>query len=502
MFSRRSFVKALAALPLLLTGACKNTSQEPGAAAIAHIGPVAPERLLDDLARRTFDFFWATTNPANGLVPDRWPEPPFCSIAAVGFGLTAYPVGVERGYVTRAEAAARVLTTARFFHDAPQGPQATGTAGYKGFFYRYLDMQTGTRVGPIELSTVDTAWLLCGMLFCRSYFNADNASEIEIRRLVDAIEARVEWPWMQVRAPAISHGWHPETGFIKYDWKGYNEAMPVYILALGSPTHAVGPDAWEAWTGTYERYWGTLHWGTLSGQQHLTFPHLFGHQYAHCWIDFRGIQDSFMAARKLDYFENSRRAVYAQQAYAIANPMQWKGYGENVWGFTACDGPADVVLAYRGQSRRFKTYDARGAGLEYTSDDGTIAPTATVASIAFAPEIAIPAVQEMMLRYGEHIYGAYGFLDAFNPSFDYDFPLHHGQLFPGFGWVDRDYLGIDQGPILAMLENHRSELIWSTMRGNPSIRRGLQRAGFSGGWLSGAVTAATEIQPMRKSAHR
>ena len=441
--------------------------------------PVTLPPLFDDLERRTFDFFWDTTHASSGLVPDRYPTPSFSSIAAVGFALTAYPLGVERGYITRAQAVERVLATARFFHGAPQGPQASGTTGYKGFFYHFLDMRTGTRHGDVELSTVDTALLMGGMLFCRSYFDRDSREEAEIRRLVDAIDARIEWPWMQVRGPAISHGWRPESGFIAYDWTGYSEAMIVYILALGSPAHPVGPDAWSAWSRTYGRLWGPLY-----GPAHLTFTPLFGHQYSHTWIDFRGIRDDFMRRRGLDYFENSRRATYAQRAYAIANPMRWKGYGENVWGLTACDGPADVELPYLGEVRRFRTYNARGIGIEYSSDDGTIAPTAAAASLPFAPEIVVPAVEEMHRGYGEHAYGKYGFLDAFNPSFDYDVALHHGRRIPGFGWVDGDYLGIDQGPIIAMIENHRSDLVWRTLRGNPNIRRGLERAGFTGGWLA------------------
>lgn len=455
----------------------------PGAAAPLPLP--ATERVVDDLERRSFDFFWDTAHPVNGLVPDRWPTPSFSSIAACGFGLTAYPIGVERGYITRAQAAQRVLATARFFRAAPQGPQPTGTAGYKGFFYRYLDMQTGTRVGQIELSTVDTALLMGGMLFCRAYFDRADAAEAEIRRLIDELEARIEWTWMQPRAPAICHGWHPETGYIRWDWTGYCEAMLVYVFALGAPVFAVAPEAWAAWCATNDKTWGRLY-----GQEHLGFYSLFGHQYSHAWIDFRGIRDAYMRGKGIDYFENSRRAAAMQRAYAIANPMRWKGYGENVWGMTACDGPADLTLPYAGEMRRFRTYNARGTDIVYTSDDGTIAPTAAAASIAFAPEIAVPAIQHMVRAYGEHIYGRYGFLDAFNPSFDFDAPLHHGRRIPGFGWVDGDYLGIDQGPIVAMIENHRSDLVWRAMRSHPTVSRGLRRAGFTGGWLDAAGAPA------------
>ena len=412
-------------------------------------------------------------------MPDRYPTPSFASIAAVGFALTAYPIGVERGYVTRAAARQRVLTTLRFFADAPQGAEPTGMAGYKGFFYHFLDMKTGRRFGYSEVSTVDTALLFSGMLFCQSYFDGTDAEEVEIRRLVELIYGRADWAWAQTRGPAISHGWTPETSFISYDWRGYNEAMLVYILALGSPTHPVAPVAWEEWGRDYARLFGTTY-----GQTYLTFMPLFGHQYSHVWVDFRGILDAPMRKAGYDYFENSRRATYAQRAYAIANPMRWAGYGKNVWGLTASDGAADVVLDFAGEQRRFRSYCPRGVGLEHALDDGTIAPTAAAASIAFAPEIAVPAVEEMYRLYGDHIFGKYGFYDAFNPSFNYDVPLRHGRQIAGFGWVDTDYLGIDQGPILAMVENYRSGLVWRVMRSNPHVRTGLTQAGFTGGWLN------------------
>ncbi|MGQ0836038.1 MAG: glucoamylase family protein [Gammaproteobacteria bacterium] len=433
---------------------------------------------LEDLEERTFRFFWDTTNTANGLVPDRYPTPSFSSIAAVGFGLTAYPIGVERGYVTRGEARARVLTTLRFLRDAPQGPTASGVTGHRGFFYHFLDMSSGHRFENIELSTIDTALFLAGALFCQSYFDQDHPDEAAIRALADEIYARVDWRWVQARPPAVSMGWRPENGFIEHDWRGYNEAMLLYVLALASPTFPVEPDAWTEWTRTYDRTWGAFY-----GQTHLGFAPLFGHHYSHAWIDFRGIQDAYMRTRGIDYFENSRRATYAQRAYAAANPMRWKGYSGNIWGLTACDGPADVQLDYAGERRVFRTYSARGAGLGYSFDDGTIAPSAAAGSLPFAPEIALPALREIHGRYGQHVYSTYGFLGSFNPSFDYDVPLQNGRRIPGIGWVAGDYLGIDQGIILAMIENHRSGLIWRVMRTNPHIRRGLQRAGFTGGWL-------------------
>lgn len=434
--------------------------------------------LFFDLQKRMFGYFWETTNPVNGLVPDRWPTPSFSSVAAVGFGLAAYPVGVEHHWVTREQAANRVLVTLRFFWNAPQGPEPTGRSGYKGFFYHFLDIQSGTRFSrEIELSTVDTAWLVAGALLCQTYFDAANPVEVEIRDLADKIYRRVEWTWPQPRPPLISMGWTPEGGQHHLDWRGYDESMMVYILALGSPTHPIDATAWPAFCSTYQ-------WRDFHGFPHVNFAPLFGHQYTHVFVDFRGIRDAYMRARGIDYFENSRRATLAQRAYAIANPHGWKDYGENVWGLTACDGPLDVTLEFGGTPRRFFTYAARGASALEVRDDGTIAPWAVLASLPFAASVVIPAIEEMHRRWGEHIFGAYGFWDAFNPSFTFpDITPHHGRIVPGVAWVDNDYLGIDQGPALLMLENYRSDLLWRLMRSHPAIVQGLRRAGFEGGWL-------------------
>jgi len=436
---------------------------------------------LDDLERRTFDFFWDTTDARTGLAPDRWPTPSFASIAAVGFALSAYPVGVARGYVTREQARERTLTTLRFFAGLPQGPGKRGVAGHKGFFYHFLDMKEGLRFDRCELSTVDTALLLMGALHAQSYFDQPQADEARIRALVDELYGRVDWAWAQVRPPSIGHGWTPEKGHIPNDWKGYNEAMMVYLLALGSPTRPVQPEAYDAWLSTYDQH----SWGESYGQTFLRFPPLFGHQFTHCWVDFRGIRDRYMRDKGLDYFENSRRATYAQQAYAKDNPLGWQGYSAEVWGISASDGPADIKLPYTTtagttEKRRFISYAGRGMGLY---DDGTLAPYAAGASIAFAPEIVVPALAAIKARY-PHTWGRYGFFDAFNPSFtNVDVRLTHGRMEPGHGWVDVDMLGIDQGPMLAMLGNHRGELVWQAMRKNAHLIKGLKRAGFTGGWL-------------------
>jgi len=446
--------------------------------------PVPP--MIADLEKRTFQWFWDSANPENGLIPDHYPTDSFASIASVGFGLTAYGVGVERGYITREQAIDRTLATLKFFNESAQNDSEDDATGFHGFYYHFLDMKTGKRFARwVEVSSVDTTLLLGGVLFSQSYFDHDTPKEKEIRDLADQIYRRVDWTWLQHNAPLISMGWTPGGKMIPHDWAGYNEGMLVYILALGSPTHPVGDDAWAAWTKTYDRTWGEFH-----GQTFLNFAPLFGHQFTHTWVDFRGIKDAWNREKGLDYFENSRRATYSQQAYAVANPGGWKGYGKNIWGLSASNGPGGLIIKQGDKERTFQGYTARGAGLDYISDDGTIVPMAAGGSIAFAPEIVIPALEEMKKKYGQYIYTKYGFVDAFNQSFDTHTDLRTGQLVPGFGWADTVHLGIDQGPIVLMIENYRSEFIWNVMKKNPYIRKGLQRAGFTGGWLDAETASA------------
>lgn len=467
-----------------LLGACNHG--QPAPATIAQQKPVqaaTPSRpelppLFDDIEKRTFQFFWDTTNAQNGLAPDRYPSPPFSSIAAIGFALTAYPIGVENGWVSREQAAERTLTTLAFLRGLPKGAEPTGKSRHHGFYYHFLDMQSGLRFKGVELSTVDTSLMMMGVLFAQSYYDGDDARERRIRALADELYRDVDWTWARGEDSLISMGWHPERGFIEQGWAGYNEAMIVYVLALGSPTHAVGPESWTEWTRTYERSWGRY-----QGQEYLAFGPLFGHQYSHVWIDYRGIQDAYMRGRGIDYFENSRRATLAHRQYAIENPMKWKGYDANVWGLTACDGPVTTRQPFNGEQREFRGYSARGAGLADAYDDGTIAPTAAISSLPFAPEVVIPATLAMHQRHGDYLYSQYGFLDSFNPSFEYGVKLETGRIVPGKGWVARDYLGIDQGPILTMISNYRNGFVWEVMKRNPYIRRGLKRAGFTGGWL-------------------
>ena len=440
------------------------------------VAPLDSDAVLDEVERRTFQWFWDTADPTTRLVPDRWPTITFSSIAAVGFGLTAYGIGAERGYVTREAAADRVLKTLQFFLNAPTGPEASGRTGYKGFYYHFLYMNSGTRFKDVELSTVDTALLLAGALFCQSYFDRDNDSERAIREAAEELYRRADWTFFLARPPAISMGWTPEHGLHTYDWRGYNEATIVVLLALGSPTHPVDPSAWPEYQKTYQ-------WGTFYGQPHLMFAPLFGHHYSHVWIDFRGIQDDYMRAHGIDYFENSRRATIAQRSYAIANPNGYRDYGPTIWGLSACDGPMDATIAIDGRPRLFYGYAARGADGNEIRDDGTITPNASISSMPFTPDISTDAIRAMRDRYGDHLYTTYGFLDAFNPTLRTAEKVQTGTVDPQLGWFDVDYLGIDQGPIVAMIENHRSELVWKAMRKNPHIIQGLKRAGFSGGWL-------------------
>jgi len=456
--------------------ASESTSYQPSPAESAFI---------DTLSRRTFDFFWQTTNPRNGLTPDRWPTKSFSSVAAVGFALTAYPIGVEHGWVTRDAARERVLTTLRFFWNAPQGAQSTGVTGYHGFFYHFLDVETGQRFEHVELSTIDTALLLAGVLTCRQYFDRDDVADREVRSLADSLYSRVDWKWATDGAPVVNMGWRPESapnqnarGFNISSWRGYDEGMLLYVLALGSPTHSIDPVAWTEWTRSYV-------WDRFYGQDYVQFGPLFGHQYSHIWIDFRRVQDDYMRGRGIDYYENSRRATLAQRAYATANPAGWRGYAADAWGLSASDGPLDSTVTVDATRRTFHTYWARGVATTEMNDDGTLVPTAAGGSIAFAPEVAISALISMRRAYGDDLFGRYGFVDAFNPTLRTPgIQLHHGRIVSGLGWFDTDYLGIDQGPILAMIENWRSEFVWKLMRQNAAIVRGMCRAHFTGGWLT------------------
>jgi hypothetical protein len=424
---------------------------------------LSDEALLDRIQRAAFGYFIQTFNPANGLVADTTRKGSPCSIAVVGFALSSYPIAVERGWITREDAAQRTLATLRFFWTSAQNENADST-GYKGFYYHFLDMQSGKRVWQSELSLIDTALLLAGILIAGVYFSGSTQSETEIRELGESLYRRIDWDWAQISKSTLSQGWKPECGFLDYGWEGYSEATILYVLGLASPTHPLPDSSYSAWTSTYQ-------WESLYGHEFLYAGPMFIHHFSHAWIDFRGIKDRFMREKGIDYFENSRRAAYVQRDYALRNPHEFEGYGENCWGLSAGDGPGDQALRVDGRDRRFFAYSARG--VPYGPDDGTIAPSATLASIAFAPAIAMPAVRHLLERYPE-MAAEYMLPSGLNPTY-----AGNGRR----SWTTEDYFGLDQGIIVMMIENYRSQLIWNLMRQCPYIRIGLQRAGFTGGWL-------------------
>ena len=422
---------------------------------------------LDKLQRDTFGYFLKETNPLNGLVIDKtapdWPS----SIAATGLALACYPVSVERGLMSRAAAVERTLATLRFFWNSPQGPEPDAT-GFKGFYYHFLDMQTGRRAWECELSTVDSTFLLAGALTAGLYFDAGTADESEIRTLGDALYHRADWQWALNQGATVTHGWRPESGFLNYRWEGYDEALLLYMLGLGSPTHPLPGESYAAWASTYK-------WEHCYGQDYLYAGPLFTHQLSHVWIDFRGIQDAFMRDKGIDYFENSRRATYVQQQYAINNPLRFKDYGPHCWGITASEGPGPETLKIDGIERQFLDYVGRG--VPYGPDDGTLAPWALVASLPFAPEIVLPALHHCIHQAKMTQFNSYGFKASFNPS-------HPGNSGNPYGWwVSPWHYGLNQGPIILMIENYRSGFLWTLMRQCPYLVTGLRRAGFANGWL-------------------
>ncbi len=425
------------------------------------------EARLDALQRHAFEYFLRETNPANGLVADKSEPGSPASIAAVGFALAAYPVGVERGWMTRTDALARTLAVLRFFWASQQGTASDAT-GYKGFYYHFLDMKTGRRAGLCEVSTVDSTFLIAGMLVAAAYFDHDDEDEQAVRTLADALYRRADWAWACNGAATATHGWTPEGGFLPYRWRGYDEATLLYVLGLGSPTHPLPTESYTAWTSTYE-------WKTIYGYELLYGGPLFIHQYSHIWLDMRGIQDAFARDKGIDYCENSRRATYVQREYAIRNPLEFAGYGENFWGLTASDGPGWTTRRIKGIDRSFFSYAARGA--PYGPDDGTVAPWAVAASLPFAPEIVLPSLQHFQDVYPQ-VTGEYCFRCSFNLSF-----LEEPQREGDAGWTSPYHFGINLGPVVLMFENYRSDFLWRLMRACPYVVNGLRRAGFTSGWL-------------------
>jgi hypothetical protein len=368
---------------------------------------VLTEEDLNRLQLTTLQYYLHEANSENGLIRDKTEKGTPASIAAVGLALASLPILVERGVVSREFAPAIALRRLRFFRDSPHGPEPAAT-GYKGFYYHFLDMKTGRRVWNCELSTIDSSFLFAGMLTCAAYFDGDCEEEMEVRRLTDELYRRADWRWALNGGPALSHGWRPEDGFIPHHWTGYDEALLVYILGLGSPSFSLPEESYRAYTSTYR-------WREILGREVLYSGPLFTHQLSHLWIDFRGIRDAFMREHGSDYFENSRQATYVHREYAIRNPHGFVGYGEHCWGITASDGPGWTRRTMRGVEREFFDYIARGA--PDGPDDGTLAPWVVLASLPFAPEIVIPTIDHMaQLNIG--VSSRYGFKPSFNQTYE------------------------------------------------------------------------------------
>jgi hypothetical protein len=421
------------------------------------------DELLDRLQRGAFGYFVDQTNPVNGLVADTSRAGSPASIAVVGFGLSSYPAAVERGWLEREDAATRTLVTLRFFERSAQNADPDGT-GYKGFYYHFLDRVNGKRVWQCELSPIDTSLLLAGILTAAAYFTEATSTETEVRALARELYDRIDWDWARDGKATVAQGWEPESGFLNYGWQGYNEAALLYVLGIASPSHPLPTTSYSAWTTTYQ-------WERIYGADVLYAGPLFIHQFSHAWIDFRKIRDQFMREKGSDYFENSRRAVDIQREYARLDPNEYGTFGPDCWGFSAGDGPGRLAIRVRERERRFFEYVARG--VPFGPDDGTIAPAAALASLPFAPALALSAVRHFLELYPE-------WKDTWR------LPSGFNRSAPGAdsrGWISEGHFGLDQGVIVLMIENYRSGLIWKLMRNSIPIPTGLKRAGFTGGWL-------------------
>ncbi|MDP8263608.1 MAG: glucoamylase family protein [Candidatus Ancaeobacter aquaticus] len=383
------------------------------------------DEFMDFVQKKAFLFFWKGANPKNGLIKDishafKDDNYHVCSIASVGFGLAAICVAEERGWISHFSAYSRVLTTLKYFYN--------DVCDVHGFYYHYLDMKTGQRKNMCEVSSIDTALFIAGALVAGQYYMGT-----EVEELAQKLYERVEWPWLMNRKGFISMGYTCDEERISYSWDSYNELAILYILAIGSPTHPISADAWMRLKRPEMKYGEYSFVGILP---------LFTHQYSHIWINFKNKRDAFM-----DYFENSILATMANRKWCIDNSDYYKGFKKDCWGLTASDGP-----------RGYAIYGAPNGFC-----DGTIAPTAALGSFVFTPEYSLSAMKHMYKKYGKKIWGKFGFIDAFNPSEK---------------WFSKMNIGIDQGPILLMIENYRSGMIWKYFMKNKSVRSALRSCGF------------------------
>jgi hypothetical protein len=435
------------------------------------------EEIFAQLQRKSLAYFLQQWNPTTGLVADKDQPGSPASIAVQGMAFSIYALAAETGMLDHAEAVHRTLTALRFFRASDQGTGRDAT-GYRGFYYHFLDMESGKRAWKSELSTIDTAILMAGILSAMNYFNAESTDEKEIRELADFLYRRVEWDWACNGEATMTHGWTPESKFRRYRWDtNYTEAHILYALALGSPTHPVDRSGYDQWLSTF-------HLQNIYETQYLHAGPLFIHQMSHLWIDFRGIGDQFNRDSGLDYFENSKRATYVQREYGRRNPKKFEHYSEFGWGLTASDGPGPAVLKVNGRRRVFYNYRARG--VPRGPDDGTVSPWAVVASLPFAPEIVTETVTHMLKKMDENGLSAAGFGASYNLTFPSPTtPAVEKDRSSSYqGWLSPWIFGLNEGPMFMMIENYRSGLLWKLMRKDRYLKNGLAAAGFEGGWLA------------------
>ncbi len=407
-----------------------------GSCAVCLAAPVKKDdAFLGMVEGRTFRYFAENTNPGNGLVIDKSPNSrpaghkyAPASVAAVGFGLAALPAGVERGWISKSDGAKLAKTTLLFFRDKMESEH--------GFFYHFVDMDTGLRAWDSEISSIDTALFLAGALTAGQYFG-----DPEIKTLADGLYERADWAWMTNGTRLLCGGWTPEKGFLSYYWHQYDESMVMYILALGSPTHPLDPSSWRAIKRTVGEY---------KGHELILSPPLFTHQFSHAFVDFRGKSDGFA-----DYFKNSVEATLANRRFCMDNAASYKTYGPDSWGLTASIGPDG--------------YKAYGAPPGLAVHDGTVAPAAAASSIVFTPELSIAAMRNFYAKYRDRLWGRYGFSDSFNLDRDFFAP---------------DAYAINQGSTVLMIENYRTGLVWKLFMALPQVEKGMASAGFGGAYIA------------------
>ncbi|MFZ0286072.1 MAG: glucoamylase family protein [Terriglobales bacterium] len=436
--SRRDFLLQLGGLGIASVAAYGKTapflamadehsrSSQP-ASTLATFSP-GEDQLLEELEKLNFKYFWEQTSPLTGLTKDRCnvlinDTSVVASIAATGFGLTALCIGQQRGYVSLHDARERALATLRFLWKK--------MPTHRGFFYHFADLNTGERMWDSEVSSVDTAILLCGILSCRQHFPEHS----EISLLAYEIFDRVDWTWLSEDTSLLPHGWTPEGGFLPYRWDFYSELMMMYLLGLGSLTHPLSVETWNAWKRTRFEFDGISYIGS--------FAPLFVHQYSQAWFDFRGKCDKYA-----DYFQNSVAATEAHRCFCLELAKQFPDYSDDLWGITASDSQHGYVIW--------------GGPPAIGPIDGTVVPSASAGSLPFLPQPVMRVLMNIKEHYGR-AWSKYGFVNAFNPLTN---------------WYDHDVIGIDLGITMLMAENARTGFVWKTFMKNPEAKRGMERAVF------------------------